>query len=82
MKTITAQERKRLAQKAGVDEQYLYQCLTGRRNMDAAEARDVETVLDGELMRWDLRPKDWFRIWPELASMVGAPPVPAEVAGA
>lgn len=28
--------------------------------------------------RWDLRPDDWHRIWPELIGAEGAPPVPAE----
>lgn len=26
--------------------------------------------------RWDLRPDDWHRIWPELIDMEGAPKVP------
>ena len=26
--------------------------------------------------RWDLRPDDWHRIWPELIGADGAPPVP------
>jgi DNA-binding transcriptional regulator YdaS (Cro superfamily) len=25
---------------------------------------------------WDLRPDDWHRIWPELKTRKGAPPVP------
>ncbi len=28
--------------------------------------------------RWDLRPHDWYRIWPELIRREGAPLVPAE----
>ena len=30
----------------------------------------------GVVARWDLRPDDWHRIWPELVGMDGAPPVP------
>jgi hypothetical protein len=30
--------------------------------------------------RWDLRPDDWHRIWPELIGADGAPQVPAEAA--
>jgi hypothetical protein len=30
--------------------------------------------------RWDLRPDDWHRIWPELVGADGAPQVPAEAA--
>jgi hypothetical protein len=32
------------------------------------------------LRRWDLRPDDWHRIWPELVGADGAPPVPVEPA--
>lgn len=28
--------------------------------------------------RWDLRPEDWHRIWPELIGLEGAPEVPAK----
>lgn len=28
--------------------------------------------------RWDLRPEDWHRIWPELVGTVGAPEIPAD----
>jgi len=28
--------------------------------------------------RWDLRPDDWYRIWPELVGAVGAPSLPLE----
>jgi len=31
----------------------------------------------GIMRRWDLRPDDWHRIWPELIGAEGAPPVPA-----
>jgi hypothetical protein len=26
--------------------------------------------------RWDIRPKDWHRIWPELIGAAGAPQIP------
>jgi DNA-binding transcriptional regulator YdaS (Cro superfamily) len=72
---IPAHTRRRLAATAGVADQYLYQCLTGRRDMDAAEARRVETATNHQLRRWHLRQKDWHLIWPELIDMAGAPPV-------
>lgn len=82
MRQITAQERKRLAAAVGVTDQYLYQCLTGRRDMDAAEARRAEARTDCALRRWQLRQSDWHRIWPELIGMEGAPPVPIDAVGA
>ena len=36
----------------------------------------IERATDGAVRRWDLRPDDWHRIWPELVGMDGAPPVP------
>jgi DNA-binding transcriptional regulator YdaS (Cro superfamily) len=64
---FTPQERRDLAAKAGINEAYLYQCLTGRRDMNPGEARRVETVTKGRLKRQDLCQKTWLEIWPELA---------------
>lgn len=38
-------------------------------------AADIERV--SPLRRWNLRPDDWHRIWPELIGTDGAPEVPA-----
>jgi DNA-binding transcriptional regulator YdaS (Cro superfamily) len=38
----------------------------------------IETATGGKVMRWDLRPDDWHRIWPELIGADGAPEVPQE----
>ena len=40
----------------------------------------IEKVSDGVIRRWDLRPDDWHRIWPELINAEGAPAIPQEVA--
>jgi DNA-binding transcriptional regulator YdaS (Cro superfamily) len=34
---------------------------------------DIERATDLKVRRWDLRPKDWYRIWPELIGTAGAP---------
>lgn len=70
---ITPEARRRLAAIAGINEQYLYQCLTGRRDMNPAEARRVEVLTAGELKRWQLCQKTWAGIWPELMGPDGAP---------
>lgn len=31
-----------------------------------------------KVRRWDLRPKDWHRIWPELIDIPEAPAIPVE----
>lgn len=76
---MTATERTELAARVSVSEPYLYQCLTGRKAMSAAEAVRVEKESGGAIMRWHLRLDDWHLIWPELVGTEGAPPV-AEVA--
>jgi DNA-binding transcriptional regulator YdaS (Cro superfamily) len=77
MAAITPERRRELAALIDCNEQYLYQCLTGRREMSAAEARTAETKTDGELRRWALCQHSWHRIWPELIAAEGAPEVPA-----
>lgn len=76
--SMAASDRRALAEKVGANEQYLYQCLTGRKAMKAEEAVRIEIDSDRLLRRWHLRPNDWHRIWPELIGAEGAPPVPAE----
>lgn len=63
---FTPAQRREFAQKTGVDEAYLYQCLTGRRDMNPARAREIEEQLEGAITRRDLCQKTWKAIWPEL----------------
>jgi DNA-binding transcriptional regulator YdaS (Cro superfamily) len=42
----------------------------------------IQVATNGAVMRWDLRPDDWNRIWPELIGTKGAPPVPEQSAPA
>lgn len=65
--TITPERRRKLAADIGVHEQYLYQCLTARRDMNPAEARRAEVTTCGELTRKMLCQRTWRDIWPELA---------------
>jgi DNA-binding transcriptional regulator YdaS (Cro superfamily) len=36
----------------------------------------IERATAGAVRRWDLRPRDWHLIWPELAQVKGSPEVP------
>lgn len=36
----------------------------------------IEKKSGFSVMRWDLRPDDWFRIWPELIGVEGGPDAP------
>jgi DNA-binding transcriptional regulator YdaS (Cro superfamily) len=35
----------------------------------------IEAFASGEVMRWDMRPKDWHVLWPELKRRKDAPPI-------
>ena len=47
-----------------------------RDSVPAEHCAAIEQATKGAVRRWDLRPDDWFRIWPELKRLKGAPPVP------
>lgn len=66
-----------LADKLGVTAVYLSQ-LSARQD-DRAPSPElcvkVEAATDRAVMRWDSRPKDWHRIWPELIGVPGSPAI-------
>ena len=66
---ITPEERRRLAEKVGINEQYLYQCLTGRREMSAGEAVRIERQTKGKITRKMVCQGSWKSIWPELTGV-------------
>lgn len=66
MTAIKAPERKRWADQLHVSEQYLYQCLTGRRDMDPATAMRVETESGGVIKRQMVCQSSYRAIWPDL----------------
>jgi DNA-binding transcriptional regulator YdaS (Cro superfamily) len=52
-----------------MNEQYLYQCLTGRREMSAWEAVRIEQETDGRVSRKMVCQGSWKAIWPELVGV-------------
>lgn len=62
-------ERSRVAALCGLNEQYLYQCLTGRRSTPAERCPEIERASDGRVSCEALRPDvRWHRVadrrWP------------------
>lgn len=74
---IDFKERDEIAEANGISPRYLYQCVSGRREMDPKDAVALERSCGGRLRRWNLRTKTWHLIWPELIGAEGAPAVPA-----
>ena len=50
----------------------------GKRRFPVEHCATIEAA--SAVSRWDLRPDDWHRIWPELIGTAGAPPVPEPAA--
>ena len=65
---VTPAERAEIAALVGMNEQYLYQCITGRKAMKPAEAVRVESASGGRLTRALLRPNDYWLVWPDLSA--------------
>ena len=42
----------------------------------------IEATSGRAVRRWHLRPRDWHRVWPELVSAKGRPPIPTEAQAA
>lgn len=66
---ISSDERRRLADLVGMSEQYLYQCLTGRREMEHKTAMRVERDTQGRLTRQMLCQKTFADTWPDLVEV-------------
>ena len=71
-------QKKELADALGVSSAYLYQMATARRPVPPDLAPTIEQNTGNSVRRWDLRPDDWHRIWPELVGAPGAPSPHAE----
>lgn len=72
MTEITAVERFAIAASIGMNEQYLYQCLTGRRSPPPGRCPDIERATGGQVTAEQLRPDvRWQRVpdttWPHPA---------------
>lgn len=67
----------KLANEIGVTGPSVHEWTSGRRRVPARRCVEIERVTSCEVRRWDLRPGDWWLIWPELIDAAGAPRVPA-----
>ncbi|MBN9463445.1 MAG: helix-turn-helix domain-containing protein [Burkholderiales bacterium] len=65
-----------LAHAVGVSEATVSQWRSHQKTPSPAMAVAIERASGFAVRRWDLRPEDWHRIWPELIGKKGAPAVP------
>lgn len=67
-----------LARALGVSDVMVSQWRSGLKFPAPAMCVRVEIATHEQVRRWDLRPHDWWAIWPELVDQDGAPTVPPE----
>jgi DNA-binding transcriptional regulator YdaS (Cro superfamily) len=75
-------DRDDFAKRCGTSRGVLQNIMYGFRTCNPELAVVIDRVSDGAVRRWDLRPEDWHRIWPELIGKDGAPRVTEPVAKA
>lgn len=76
--TLERGRARRMADALAMHPAYLSQIANSVRPAPPEHCPRIERLAEGKVRRWDLRPYDWHRIWPELVDAEGAPPVPAE----
>jgi DNA-binding transcriptional regulator YdaS (Cro superfamily) len=66
-----------LAERLGISRVYLSQLSARQRGREPSPELcvQIEIATEHAVHRWDLRPDDWHRIWPELIAADGAPVV-------
>lgn len=69
-----------LAAAVGVKQQHVWNWLS-RKSVPTDHCAAIEAATSRAVMRWDLRPDDWHRIWPELIGIEGAPAIPEKAEG-
>jgi DNA-binding transcriptional regulator YdaS (Cro superfamily) len=70
----------KVAAALGVSAQAVCFWRDGKRRLPVEYIPVLEQLSAGVVRRWDLRPQDWWVIWPELVGAEGAPEPNPEVA--
>ena len=65
--------RRAFAADCGTSLGHLRNCIYGPKPLATDTCVLVEQRSAGAVMRWHLRPNDWYRHWPELVHQTGAP---------
>ena len=64
-----------LSRSTGLSPSYIWQIANGVKPAPAERCAAIERATKFAVMRWDLRPHDWWRVWPELIKHPEAPKI-------
>lgn len=73
LQNLSGDERDGFARQCGTTRGHLQNVMYGQKACAPELATQIEIHADKAVRRWDLRPDDWHRIWPELIGTEGAP---------
>lgn len=79
LKPLSEEQRHALAKDAHTTYGQLRNVAFSGRPCGVRLAVDLERATGGAVRRWDSRPADWHRIWPELVGTKGAPTLQQEI---
>lgn len=60
---------KELADQLGISKSFLSQMASGVSAISPKRCVEIEIATNGAVTRRDLRPDDWYKIWPELETV-------------
>lgn len=72
----------RLAERLGCTAPFVREYAESDKPFPVEHCATVESFTARVVMRWDLRPLDWWKVWPELATHPRAPRIPSPAAEA
>jgi DNA-binding transcriptional regulator YdaS (Cro superfamily) len=67
LKTISKDDQASFAGRCGTSVGYIRKACSRKQRIGAEICVAIEQATEGAVTRRDLRPDDWFLIWPELA---------------
>jgi DNA-binding transcriptional regulator YdaS (Cro superfamily) len=71
-----SEARKAFASRCETSMGHLQNVMSGWRTCATDLAVSIERESEGSVRRWDMRPDDWHKHWPELIGAKGAPRLP------
>jgi DNA-binding transcriptional regulator YdaS (Cro superfamily) len=73
---LSQEQREEFAKRCESTKGHLQNVMYGMKTCATDLAVHIERESKGAVRRWELRPLDWYKHWPELIGTEGAPDVP------
>jgi len=68
LNALSVSMQQEFASNCGTTVEYLRKAISAKQKLGAALSVQIEVNSNCKVLRKDLHPEDWFKIWPELAA--------------